>query len=91
MPTYNYRCKKCNAYVEVSTFFSDRDKPRKHSCGGRLVRVMSLPLPAIIKTTGKGMALDALNSGKALPDRWYKNKYEQGAAFGLERPPKTIW
>jgi len=53
-------------------------------------RLISLPLPAIFKPTGTGMALDALNSGKATPDRWYKSKAEKLAAAGLEREKPTI-
>ncbi len=37
------------------------------------------------------MALDTLNSGKAVPNRWYKSKAERLAAAGLERPEKAIW
>ena len=92
MPIYNYRCEKCNTEVEVSASISERDNARKHTtCGGSLKRVLSLPLPAIIAVTAKGMALDSLNSGGALPDRWYKNKYEKLAAKGLESYQRRQW
>ena len=56
-----------------------------------MVRMIALPQPAIIAKTGKGMALDTLNSGHALPDRWYKSKHETLAATGLEKPKRRVW
>jgi len=91
MPIYNYRCEKCNTEVEASASISARDAVKIHTCGGRMKRVLSLPLPAIIARTGKGMALDSLNSDSALPDRWYKSKHEKTAAQGLESRPRRQW
>jgi putative FmdB family regulatory protein len=91
MPIYEYRCKKCNAVEEMGVSISQRDAPMKHACGGLMMRLLSLPLPAIIARTGKGMALDSLNSDRALPNRWYKKKYEEYAKAGLHKPPKRVW
>jgi hypothetical protein len=44
-----------------------------------------------MKSTGNDMALDTLNSGHTVPDRWYKRKAEALTAAGLEKPSKTIW
>ena len=90
MPIYIFGCDKCKATVEVVLPIVERDTERFH-CGEAMKRKMATPFPAIIKPTGIGMALDALNSDKALPDRWYKSKGEKLAAAGLESPPKTLW
>jgi len=37
------------------------------------------------------MALDSLNSGKAIPDRWYKSEFEKGAAAGAESYQRRVW
>jgi len=91
MPIYTYRCKSCNVEEDAMVSVSHRDDPRTHSCGRPMKRVLSIPLPPIMRQTGKDMALETLNSGQALPNRWYKSKYEKLAAKGLERPPKEIW
>jgi putative FmdB family regulatory protein len=92
MPTYTYRCEGCDTLEDATVPIPNRDDTRVHSCGSPMVRVLSMPQPAIMKLTGKGMALDTLNSGKGLPSHaWYKNKYERLAAKGLEEPPKRVW
>lgn len=43
MPTYDYRCAKCNAKVEISAPI-DGKLPSKHKqCGGKLAQVISAP------------------------------------------------
>jgi len=91
MPIYNYHCQKCDVEMEASASISARDAVKIHTCGGRMKRVLSLPLPAIIARTGRGMALDSLNSGKAIPDRWYKSEFEKGAAAGAESYQRRVW
>ena len=90
MPVYNFHC-VCGADEEVVLPINDRNTPQVHSCGAVMERVMSVPAPAIFVPTANGMALDTLNSGKAVPNRWYKSKAEKLAAAGLERPEKAIW
>lgn len=90
MPTYLYRCDVCNMEEEAQVAVEHRDDLRLHSCGCPMKRTYT-PQPIIMKPTGKGMAADALNSKAALPDRWYKNKYENLAAQGLGSRKRTQW
>jgi len=43
MPIYEFRCKKCNAYLEVFQKFSDKHPTRCRKCGGRLEKMISAP------------------------------------------------
>ena len=43
MPTYSYKCKKCENYFEEILKMADRDEPTKQQCkecGGELYRTM---------------------------------------------------
>jgi len=91
MPTYEFTCKVCQVKEEATLPIPLRDMPRIHSCGNQMIRKMSLPQPAIIKLTGKGMAEATLNDGHALPDRPYKKEHEFYAAKGLEKPSRRQW
>jgi putative FmdB family regulatory protein len=41
MPIYEFRCKKCNAHLEVYQKFSDKKPTRCRKCGGRLEKLIS--------------------------------------------------
>jgi putative FmdB family regulatory protein len=43
MPIYEFRCKKCNAYIEVFQKLSDKPPVRCRKCGGRLEKLISAP------------------------------------------------
>ena len=43
MPIYEFRCKKCDAHLEVLQKFSDKQPTRCRKCGGRLEKVISAP------------------------------------------------
>jgi len=43
MPIYEFRCKKCNAHIEVFQKLSDKPPTRCKKCGGRLEKQMSAP------------------------------------------------
>jgi len=91
MPVYIYRCKQCNQDEEAARSVDERDAPKIHKCGNPMVRIPSLPQPPIIRKTGKGMALDTLNSQEYLGDKAYRARHEKHLVKGLTRPPKTIW
>jgi len=91
MPLYTFHCSRCDTDEDVLRAVGNRNDEQLHSCGAVMERKMSLPFPAIFIPTANGMALDTLNSGKAVPNRWYKSKAENLAAAGLERPEKTTW
>jgi len=91
MSLYTYHCDKCGEEIDVRVPMVNRDDPRLHTCGTLMVRKLSRTLSPIMKITGREMAADTLNSGIALPDRWYKDKDLKGAARGLEKPPRSVW
>ncbi len=41
MPIYEFRCKKCNAHIEVFQKLSDKPPTRCRKCGGRLEKQFS--------------------------------------------------
>ena len=41
MPIYEFRCKKCNAHLEVFQKLNDKPPVRCRKCRGRLERIMS--------------------------------------------------
>ena len=41
MPIYEFRCKKCNAHIEVFQKLSDKPPTRCQKCGGRLEKQFS--------------------------------------------------
>ena len=43
MPIYEFRCKKCNAHLEVFQKLSDKPPTKCRKCGGRLEKLMSAP------------------------------------------------
>ena len=43
MPIYEFRCKKCNAHIEVFQKLSDKPPARCKKCGGRLEKLASAP------------------------------------------------
>jgi len=43
MPIYEFRCKKCNAHIEVFQKLSDKPPTRCKKCSGRLEKQMSAP------------------------------------------------
>jgi len=91
MPIYTYQCPLCDKVEDILVPMEQRNDRIVHSCGSAMVRQMSLPLPPIIRRTGKGMALDSLNSGNTFPNRYYKQNAEKMAAAGLEKPAKRVW
>ena len=62
------------------------NQPQPCECGKVMLRVMSVPRPAIFTSTGHGMALDTLNANPnqgGLPDKHWKAGAERYAAAGL--------
>lgn len=79
MPIYVYRCPECSKVEEVFLPVADRDNTRQH-CNSGMVRLMTVPFSSIIKKTGKGMALDTLNSKST---DFMKPEYKHWAAKGI--------
>lgn len=84
MPIYEYRC-DCGNEEQKLLPMQERNRPQVCKCGKVMLRKMSVPMPAISTPTGKGMALDTLNSKRGgMPDRWWKPQAERFAAAGLD-------
>ena len=43
MPTYEYKCKKCEQHLEVVQSFTDKALTKHKSCGGELRKVFAAP------------------------------------------------
>jgi len=94
MPIYSYHCNKCVADKEVILPISKRNDSQVHICGSIMERVISLPQSAIVRRSGKGMALDTLNSKEhySLPSKYGgKSRTQAIASAGLEEPPKQFF
>lgn len=78
MPIYEYHC-ECNKEKEVKLSFEDADQPQICECGKVMQKKMSVS-SFTFKPTGKGMALDSLNSGVTGGKRkkWAENMSAQG-------------
>ena len=51
MPTYEYRCAKCDQHVEVYQSFSEAPLTKHEGCGGKLTKVLS-PAGIVLKGSG---------------------------------------
>ena len=82
MPLYEYRC-ECGNEVEVRLSYEEADQPQTCECGKAMQRKMSVS-SFVMKQTGRGMALNTLNSKEhGMPNRHWKAKAEKFAAAGL--------
>ena len=78
MPIYEYNC-KCSNEKEVRLSLEDADQPQVCECGRVMQRKFSIP-NFVMKPTGKGMALDTLNSNVVGGKRkaWAENVATRG-------------
>jgi len=78
MPIYKYIC-ECNNQKEVMLSYADWDKPQVCECGKTMQRKLTAPT-FVMKSTGRGMALDTLNSNNIGGKRknWAANHAAQG-------------
>ena len=51
MPTYEYRCAKCDQHIEVYQSFSEPPLTKHDECGGKLMKVLS-PAGIVLKGSG---------------------------------------
>ena len=51
MPTYEYRCAKCDQHIEVYQSFSESPLTKHDGCGGKLTKVLS-PAGIVLKGSG---------------------------------------
>jgi len=79
MPIYEYSC-ECGRETEAKLPYEDSDMPQMCECGRVMTKRISLSRFAM-KPTGRGMALDTLNSN-AVKGK-HKSQIEQLAARGL--------
>jgi len=78
MPIYEYQC-ECNGRRERNLPLSRFDEPQICECGKTMQRKMSVS-SYVMKPTGKGMALDTINSNVVGGKRkeWAKSMAAQG-------------
>lgn len=87
MPVYEYRCPVCLKEESVVLPMAERDSRRVHSCGVVMVRLMSLPSPAVYPVGGKDKVLSTLNQEKGYNfpgGDMHRPRYEQAMAKGLD-------
>ncbi len=83
MPIYEYQCDCSKEVQERLLPRQECNQPQTCVCGKVMLRKMSVS-SLVMKQTGKGMALDTLNSKEnGMPDRHWKHGAEQSAAAGL--------
>ena len=51
MPTYEYRCAKCEQHFDVYQSFSETPLTKHEGCGGKLTKVLS-PAGIVLKGSG---------------------------------------
>jgi putative FmdB family regulatory protein len=51
MPTYEYRCAKCEQHFDVYQSFSEAPLTKHEGCGGKLTKVLS-PAGIVLKGSG---------------------------------------
>lgn len=88
MPIYEYHCPNCGEDEEVMLPMNKLNTARFHLCGCEMQRLMTIPQPPIMKSTGKGMALESLNSKGT---SHMKPETKMAAAKGLENPGKVFY
>ncbi len=82
MPIYEYKC-ACGKEREVRLSFEEMNVPQVCACGASLQRKVSVS-SFTMKPTGRGMALDSLNSKwGGFPEGTSKAKAQRTAAGGL--------
>lgn len=82
MPLYEYQC-ECRKEKDILLSFGETDQPQICKCGKVMQRKISLS-SFTFKPTGRGMALDTLNSKhNGMPDKYWKADAEKAAVTGL--------
>ena len=91
MPIYEYRCACGNEQEEYRSLEQRNKSPVCAVCGRGMERKWSIPCPPVMKQTGKGMALESLNSGHGFPKGPEGRGAAAAAARGLESPEKRYY
>ena len=76
MPTYVFKCEKCENVFEESLKYEDRDSPTEHlcqKCDGNVIRIPAMPL----------FAYD--NVGSKKPDNAAIQKYAPNIVEGTKK------
>ncbi|KKN11728.1 hypothetical protein LCGC14_1023560 [marine sediment metagenome] len=83
MPLYEFRCSECLEKEDALVDMADRNKPRLHSCGAVMDRLVSIPRLAFIRAYPKDKILDTLNEEARHPSI-------NGAPVRSERSRKAL-
>jgi len=95
MPIYEYRCPKCNEQKEIILPVGDRNKPQFCSCGEPMIRLMSVPQPAIFIVDNRNRLINTLNNDGektyALPGKAkHGQRYKQVIGNSLFNQEKKV-
>ncbi len=93
MAIYEYYCSRCGKHREVISRMGDFIAP-KCGCGESMIKLISLPQPAIFALTNKNMFINSLNGD----DKAYKfpgngkhdKRYKAAVAKSLSREKPVI-
>src|SRR5438128_6815026 len=88
MPIYEYRCKKCGAYLEAFLKLSDKQPTRCRKCGGRLEKLVST---SAIQFKGAGWYVTDYARKGSVAEKVEKELAapESGTSSEKEKPKKT--
>ncbi len=93
MPIYEYLCSRCNRKVERILRINDCEIPQECECGERLMKLVSLPMPAIFIVTNRDNLVKSLNDegGYKLPGgKKHSKRYKSIIGDSLTREKPTI-
>jgi putative FmdB family regulatory protein len=83
MPIYEFRCKKCNAHIEVFQKLSDKPPVRCKKCGGRLEKIVSAPA---IQFKGEGWYVTDYSRKGKKPEK--ESSASESSSAAEESKPK---
>lgn len=88
MPIYEFRCKKCNALIEVFQKMSDKQPTRCKKCGGRLEKVISA---AAVQFKGEGWYVTDYARKGSVAEKVEKelSSPEPSSSSDKDKPEKT--
>jgi len=86
MPIFEFRCKKCNAHLEVYKKFSAKSPSKCQKCGGRLEKVVSAPA---IQFKGEGWYVTDYASKGRKAEKAEKEKPSAEPAAEKAKPKET--
>jgi putative FmdB family regulatory protein len=88
VPTYEYRCAKCDEHLEVYQSFSEAPLTKHQGCGGKLTKVLS-PAGIVLKGSGFYKTDSRSGSRSKTAKTEKKEKSETGASTDGKKESST--